>query len=43
MGFKPSQAERKSQKVSGYRDFRNQDIKIPEDRRSGISTVKTPK
>jgi tRNA (Thr-GGU) A37 N-methylase len=43
MGFKSSQAEQKSRKASGYQDFENRDIESPEDRRSGISMVKTMK
>jgi hypothetical protein len=42
MGFKPSQAERKSQKVSGYRGVGVRDIENPVDKRSGKSIVKTP-
>ena len=42
-GFKPSQAERKSRKVSGYRGVGVRDIKNSVDKRLGKSIVKTPK
>jgi hypothetical protein len=41
MGFKPSQAEIKSRKVSGYRGVNVWDIRNPVDKRSCKSVVKT--
>jgi len=42
-GFKPSEAEQKSRKVSGYRDFGIRDIRSLEGKRLGHSMMKTLK